>query len=377
MDRPLYQLRLKFKRFVLTMNATTTKPMLHGSTNSSEPFLQEFIAESSGSFYVRVFSLALIMLASVIGNAVVCRAILSLPSRQLPFSYYLVTNLAAAEIISSFCFPFYFVYDWLDHWPFGDIGCKLVFPIHMTAMLVVTYTLAFIAAHRYRVIVTYRSHLAPLPRAKVMLVLGLLWGAALMIVLPVGVMHRDIRLTSGYHICIALLPGDTLTDAPRHTSYSIVRFIVSYVIPNLVILMSYSAVALKLKHHMAATNISSESTRQASSQDCAAVSPPVQATLPTKRTRNSQDGSSVTDLELDILRMIYVIILIFVVCYIPTQVVFIYEQIKAGLSDWPYYVIVRRYSFLLHCLPGAFHPILYGTMSKFYANAFAKLVLCK
>lgn len=389
------------------MNATVNNSVLQCSNNRT----YNFIAEPSVSFYVRVVLFAFIMLGSVLGNAVVCKAILSLPTRQLLFSYYLVTNLAAAEIISSLCFPFYFVYDWLNHWPFGDIACKLVFPIQMTAMFVVTYTLAFIAVYRYRVIVFKCHQLASRSLAKVLLVLGLLWGAGLTIVLPVGVMHNQIRVPCGENHCRALFPGDTYNDAPRHTKYSIARFIVSFIVPYLVILMSYIAVTLKIKTHVAESN-TTRTTSDVTGEDPLRQSGHPQSielqlmegnacmqkengktnkakyligkvgcprhVLPTVqgvRTRHG-DGCNVMNFELDILRMIYLIILTFIVCYIPIQVVFIYEQVNGGLSDWPYYIIIRRYAFLLTCLPGAFHPILYGTMSKFYAKAFATLVSC-
>ena len=396
------------------MNTTVNKSVPQSSINET----WSYIAEPSASLVFRVFIFVLIMLASVLGNAVVCRAMALLPYRQLPFSYYLVTNLAAAEILSSLCYPFYFVYDWLEYWPFGEVACKLVFPIQMTATIVVTYTLALIAAHRYRVIVTYHSQLGPLPRTKVMLVLSLLWSAALIIVVPAGVEHRLIRPKTDYY-CVALFPGDTHNHAPTHIKYTIVRQILSYVVPYLIIVISYGAVALKLKKHMATatasrkSDVTEDKTLLATGHpegialeelkgDISAVqknerksnekysiakitsgsrtrrgSHDARSTVQTTNTANHCQDADVTDLELDILRMIYVIIIIFVVCYIPIQVWFIYELVNGGPAAWPYYPTARRYVFLLHCLPGAFHPILYGTMSKFYAKAFAKLVLCK
>lgn len=365
------------------MNATANNSLLQSSNNETH----SYIPEPSGSFFVRVFLFVFIMVASVIGNAVVCKAIFSLPTGKRLFSYYLVTNLAAAEIISSLCLPFYFIYDRLNHWPFGEVACKLVFPIQMTAMFVVTYTLAFIAAYRYRIIVGKYYQLKTLSQRKVVLVFGLLWGAALIIVFPVGVMHRVTTTHSGDY-CIPLLPGDTIADAPRHTKYSIARVIVSFVIPYLVISISYIAVALRLKNHISNTTRTNDATgaeeplRHHRLPECLALQEMgSDACMQNEngngiRTRHSQDGSSVIDLELEILRMIYVIILIFIVCYIPIQGAFLYEQLTGKLAQWSFYIIFRRYAFLLTCLPGAFHPILYGTMSKFYARVFAKLVLC-
>ncbi|XP_022801014.1 neuropeptide Y receptor type 1-like [Stylophora pistillata] len=400
------------------MNSTVTS---NSTVNNSVAQSHPYILEPSLSLFFRLFVFVLITLASVLGNAVVCRAMLMLSYRQLPLSYYLVTNLAAAEMISSLCFPFYFAYDWMGEWPFGEAACKLVFPVQMTATLVVTYTLALIAARRYRVIVTYRGQLGPLPKRKAFVVLCLLWSAAMTVVAPSAVVH-SVTLYGTKRFCVALFPGDTTSHAPSHTRYSIIRLILTYAVPYLTIVISYSAVALRLKRHMARATASRKSDL---TDDGTQLPTDEHVCIPLQRLeidnkssqgngsegnakyliakiwkgccwrRGSFDGRStqgqtsktakhpqdavanVTDQELDILRMIYVIIIIFIICYIPIQVLFIYEQLNGGPSPWPYYLTTRKYVFLLHCLPGAFHPVLYGTMSKFYANAFAKLVMCK
>ena len=53
----------------------------------------------------------LIILASLIGNSVVCKAIWRAPHRK-PFSYHVVANMAFAEIVNSLCLPIMYVWQY-------------------------------------------------------------------------------------------------------------------------------------------------------------------------------------------------------------------------------------------------------------------------
>ena len=59
-------------------------------------------------YALRLALFSLIILASLVGNSIVCKAVWSMPSRK-PFSYHLVANMAFAEILSSLCLPIMFV----------------------------------------------------------------------------------------------------------------------------------------------------------------------------------------------------------------------------------------------------------------------------
>ena len=96
--------------------------------------------------------------------------------------------------------------------------------------------------------------------------------------------------------------------------------------------------------------------------------------------RNPRPGNkSNIELECDLLRMIYVIILSFVFCYIPYQILFLWEHSTAGSNRWQfrYQAMIRKYFYILTCLPSAVHPLCYGTMNRFFARAFSKVVMCR
>ena len=69
--------------------------------NGTDPPLQQY-EETTGLRVFRFAFFSLIILASLIGNSMVCYAVWSIPYRK-PLSYYLVANMAFAEILSSVC----------------------------------------------------------------------------------------------------------------------------------------------------------------------------------------------------------------------------------------------------------------------------------
>ena len=94
----------------------------------------------------------LILLASLIGNSVVChvcKAIWRAPHRK-PFSHNLVANIAFAEIVNSLCLPF--MYLWQNekghkNVVIHDIWC-VDNPIQVISLMVVTFSLAALAFYR-------------------------------------------------------------------------------------------------------------------------------------------------------------------------------------------------------------------------------------
>jgi len=99
-----------------------------------------------------------------------------------------------------------------------------------------------------------------------------------------------------------------------------------------------------------------------------------------QETNNGTPPSSnkTFELENDVLRMVFVIVLIFVVCYIPFQVQFLLHEFKVEtFLVWQHRFTFTRFVFILTCLPSALHPVCYGMMSKFYHKAFIRMVACR
>ena len=297
----------------------------------------------------------------------------------MPLSYYLVANLAVAEIVNTLCLPFMFAYPYLGHWPFGEFACTFIMPLQHVSMFVVTNTLAAIAVYRYGY-VTFHPIIRALTNRKMLLVLVLLWVDALVVCLPLFIHHKIFTYkTKDY--CSPEFTGDDAMVGERENQkkYMISRLVLNFVVPCLILLMSYGAVALKLKNYVVRTKRKSiEISDLGPTMPTTQENPPPDnaeqntTALPPKRKR--------ARLENDLIRMIYAVIIVFVVCYIPYQVHYLFlhfggYELVPELQE--YRSIIVHYMFLLTCLPSALQPLCYGTMNKFYARSFARLVLCR
>ena len=325
---------------------------------------------------LRVFSLVLfsvIILASLIGNALVLKAVVELPTRYKPFTYYLVANLAVAEIVSSLCQPFLLTYQEKYTWIFGEFACKLLIPLQVLAVIVVTLDLAAIAVHRYQAMTIQPPLRKTMTSVVMWTVIGGMWLLALAVSLPLFVTRILLVYPSGNKVC--------LSKFPSYKTYTIIRFTLTFLFPYLVMTWSYGAVTLHLKRHIR-NNVVEFPELPTNSEDRREVYD-LQQNKPNRLQLqlNKQPKGSKTgmELEFDLLRMIYVIIITFVVCYIPYQALFLWEYSTDVNGGWrfPFQEVLRKYFYILTCLPGAIHPLCYGTMNRFFARAFSRIVMCR
>ena len=333
--------------------------------------------ESKG---LRVFRLALfsvITLASLIGNSMVCYAVWSMPSRK-PLSYYLVANMAFAEILSSVCLPFIIAND--ENRELVVRAKCILNPFQVLAILVVTYSLAAIAFYRYRVIAEPNPR-GPSTKVKLLIILGV-WLVSFAISFPlfIGLRYEDGECNE--------LP------VASNGIYVLTKFILNYALPYVIMLASYGAVAWNLRKRIVEKTIEARNSMVPSSCVVEAEDEielqDTQVNEVRRLRENEQRKSMVddsnrrgsrpesTDLEKDLLKMIFVIITVFVVCYFPYQAHFLWVRIY-NVTQWQfrYHVLVYKYILILICLPSALHPLCYGTMNRFYAKAFSKIILCR
>ena len=347
------------------------------NTNGTED--AEQYEEPTGLRIFRLVAFSLITLASLIGNSVICKVVWSKPSHK-PFSYHLVANMAFAEILSSLCLPFMLADRELEssNMILNKITCVLN-PLQVLSMMVVTHSMAAVAFYRFRVLINPFSQ-APSRNVKT-ITITCLWIIAAAICVPT---FLGFKLVNGK--CV-------LQPVSSNKTHVIAIFVVNFAVPYFVILVSYGAVALNLRKRIvekAARERSSDYSLTAVVEMEDAVE--LQGLADNKeRQRNlaecqrkalnearNRRCSKSENLEKDLLKMIYAIILIYMICYFPYQAIFLWEKIaEIDSLQFYYHALLQNYVFLLTCLPSALHPLCYGTMNKFYAKAFSRIFLCK
>ena len=348
-------------------------------TNSTEPSsigantLVEQYEESKALYIFRLTLFSVIISASIIGNLVVCYAVCTIPSRK-PLSYYLVANMAFAEILSSVCLAVMFA-SWQNPTDvvLQEAACILN-PLQVIALLVVIYSLAAIAFYRYRFIVN------PLPRTPssvktiTILTISGLWLLSFAIACPY---FFGLRFRNGN--CEEL-------PVVNNRSYVAIRFILNYALPYVIMLASYGAVAWNLRRRIVqikrrnrdsiVTSSCGVETELQELRDGARMEERRSVLLEQNNRRDSKPEN--TDPEKDLLKMIFMLIIIFVTCYFPYQAHYVWERVcNITAYQFRYHQLFIDYNFILICLPSALHPLCYGTMNSFFAKAFSKIILCR
>lgn len=368
-----------------------------GNSNVQQPYM-----EPTELQVFRLILFGLVILASLLGNLLVIKALLEM-SRK-PFVYCLVTNLAVSELINSICIPFSVSYGEMGTWVYGDFLCKLIMPMQVTSATVVNTTIAMISIRRFQ-IVTSRGMNFPSSRKGMWLVILCIWIFGIATSLPLFVFYQIVQVpgpaSKGYEsfsFCLERYPSDSPYDWPSKTSTrnSIARIFLCFVVPVLIMIISYGAVTVNIKKHI--RNIAKSARARVDSMqsntrvtdcniDVTASPPPYPQMVPlrdivAKSQEDKTNSPARTEIkalleqESDLIRMFYIIIFIFIACYLPFQVFYLLHLLGM-VEEGKYGFIIRKYLLLLTCFPSALHPLCYGTKSRFYAKAFKKLILCK
>ena len=196
-------------------------------TNGHDDYGIEQFEESTGLYAFRLVLFSLIILASLIGNSVVCKAVWSISFPE-PFSYQLVANMAFAEISSSLCLPFMLADRETEDSVIHGIKCVLN-PLQVLSRMVVTHSEAAIALYRYRVLVHCIPG-GPSRKVKVATICSL-WLIPAVICIPTF---------TGYKI----KDGECVLQPVLFNKIHVyIRFVLNFVVPYFVMLTSYGAVA--------------------------------------------------------------------------------------------------------------------------------------
>ena len=348
-----------------------TNTTINGTNTSTESTIEQY-EEPKALYIFRLTLFSVIISASLIGNSMVCYAVCTIPSRK-PLSYHLVANMAFAEILSSVCLAVMFA-SWQNPTDvvLQEAACILN-PFQVIALLVVIYSLAAIAFYRYRFIVN------PLPRGPsvkkiTILTISGLWLLSFAIAFPY---FFGLRFRNGE--CEEL-------SVVSNRSYVAIRFILNYALPYMIMLASYGTVAWNLRRRIAQIKKRNRDLNVAPScivetklhelRDGARMEERRSVLLDQNNRRDSKPEN--TDPEKDLLKMIFMLIIIFVVCYFPYQAHYVWERVcNITRHQFRYHQLFIDYNFILICLPSALHPLCYGTMNSFFAKAFSKIILCR
>lgn len=272
-----------------------------------------------------------VCVVGLLGNSLVIYVVLRQTASPSVTSIYIL-NLALADELFMLGLPFLAAQNALSYWPFGSLMCRLVMAVDGINQFTSIFCLTVMSVDRYLAVVhptrSARWRTAPVAR----MVSAAVWVASAVVVLPVVVFSGVPR---GMSTCHMQWPEPA---AAWRAGFIIYTAALGFFGPLLVICLCYLLIVVKLK----ASGVRVGSTRRRS--------------------------------ERKVTRMVVVVVLVFVGCWLPffianlVNLAFVLPEEPASAGAY-FFVVVLSYA------NSCANPLLYGFLSDNFRQSFRK-VLC-
>ncbi|XP_037394315.1 substance-K receptor [Pygocentrus nattereri] len=277
---------------------------------------------------------SLVVLVSVVGNLTVIWIIVA-HKRMRTVTNYFIVNLAFSDAsMATFNTVFNFVYAVHNDWYFGLGYCKFqnFFPI--TAVFSSIYSMAAIAVDRYMAIIHPLKSRLSSTTTKV--VIAVIWAVAFSLAFP-QCFYSSTKFYSHRTVCMVEWPDDY--GGKHQLSYQIAVIILIYLLPLLVMLVTYSLVGQRLW----GSKIPGEASDHYQHQ--------IQA----KRK---------------VVKMMIVVVMTFAICWLPYHIYFILGSFKRDIYNQHYIQQVYLAIFWLAMSSTMYNPIIYCCLNQRFRSGF-------
>ena len=189
------------------------------------------------SYETVVIIFSIIFLCDIIGNSIVV-AVIVLERKMKTFTNWMILNLAIADLaVSLFCIPLEIPLEVRGEWLYGGIFCTIFYPLQSTTVYASVFTLVVTSGSRYYAIVhPFRGQ--PTKAHAKWFICGI-WVCSLVFEIPYMMVLRYDEESSE---CVETW------SYPHDRWFTIVTFVVQYVLPLLVITTSYSLMILEVRN---------------------------------------------------------------------------------------------------------------------------------
>ena len=290
----------------------------------------------------------LIAIVGTVGNGMVIFVICSERKMRTTVNLLLL-NLACSDILFlTVCVPFVAYHFAADNWAFGDVPCKLSQFLLSVTVFVTMYTLVLVAIVRYLTIVFPRSSTKWRTRSKVSGAIGVIWAVMLVGNLPTLLIYRVKQFKfpglSEYYYC-------GVEDVATGRIMFLPFFVLTYVVPLIVISTLYILVLRFLRQNDASSTARAKAARPTSAASI--------VTTPDERTQH-------------VTHILVVVVVVFAVCWLPLHA----HLLITYFRDQPHSRAYEVSRGLFHCLAysnSCMNPIIYNYVSRDFRKSFRLL----
>lgn len=288
---------------------------------------------------VQLMCFPIITAAGLVGNVLICFAVCK--RRRLRITDVFILNLAATDLGTCIIsIPFDFAEILSKQWPFGNILCKTVYPLQTILMAVSVYTLLFMSWERHRSVM---PPLKPKLKAKrALAILFFLWVACISLVGPYIATLRVETDGNGKTECREQWPG-TYSKV-----FTLVVFIVLYVLPLFVITANYIKISQKLWRDI-------QRMRKAIEGD-------------NKGTVKKPLTQARAQRNMRIVKIFIIVVIAFSLCMLPNHIMWIWYDFGSGPDYQHSFDTIIVFCYILVYANSAINPFIFVFLHRRYCK---------
>ena len=337
-----------------TLNASAVNASVAQSTAPGFPVYLHQPLEAT-VFQISLWST--IALLGVIGNALVCIAILTRPNMKTSMNYYLL-SLAIADLgvlliiypmaVLKYLFPF--------HWLLGKHACYYLYPTVEIFFGGSVWSITAIAIERYRNIVgAKRYQIKRKFRVRTFVVIGVVWLASFLVSsVP---LYPFMTYNPTLEICYLDWPDMSGTNAV-FLSYSIALIVVWYALPLYVIAFTY----VRIKNRVRESVKFRTSMLENDDGD--------QEVLPPDSSNKERSEKRIWRQSNKTKRILTPLVILFAVTMFPLNALRVLLLIMPGFWTKSFYNLIIGQVIMFIMINSSANPLVYYITSKEFKDAF-------
>ena len=344
----------------LFSNQTLNTSAVNASVaQSTAPAFPVYLHQPLGATVFQICLWSTIVLLGVIGNVLVCIAILRRPKMKTSMNYYLL-SLAIADlgvlliiypmVVLKYLFPFL--------WFFGKHACYYLYPTVEIFYGASVWSITAIAIERYRNIVgAKRYQIKHRSQVRTFVVIGVVWLASFLVssvpLYPVMAYHSTLE------ICYLDWPDMSGTNAV-FLSYSIALIVVWYALPLVVIAFTYVKIKKRVRESVKfRTSMSENDDRDQ------AVLPQSSKVKSEKRIWRKSNKTT---------RILTPLVILFAVTMFPLNALRVLLLIMPEFWTKSYYNLIIGQLIMFIMINSSANPLVYYITSKEFKDAFGEIL---
>ncbi|XP_078129874.1 orexin receptor type 2 [Sander vitreus] len=328
--------------------------------------------------WVLIVAYIIVFFVSLIGNSLVCFAVLKNRHMRTVTNYFIVNLSFADVLVTIICLPASLVVDITETWFFGKTLCKIVPYLQTISVSVSVLTLSCIAQDRWYAICHPLMFKSTAKRARKSIVV--IWVVSCIIMIPQAIVMECSSLlpeltnkTSLFTVCDEHW-GAEIYPKVYHTCF----FIVTYFAPLCLMVLAYIQICHKLWCQQLPGSTSVIQRKWWSIQCSAPIPGPGQPV----RVRTSTVCAEIKQVRArrKAARMLMVVLFVFAICYLPISVLNVMKRVFGTFKKTDDRETVYAWFTFSHWLiyaNSAANPIIYNFLSGKFRGEFKAAFSCQ